>query len=84
MDRNLIKKYISKIDKDIIEKYALKNKIELTKHELDVLYNSIKNDYEKFLDSDFYNYMEELRDELSVKVYNKIIDLYEKYKNYLK
>lgn len=84
MDRNIIKKYIDKIDKDIIQKYALKHKIELTKNELETIYNSIKNDYEEFLDSDFYVYLEKYRNELSEKVYNKIIELYERYKVFLK
>lgn len=84
MDRNIIKKYIEKIDKDVIERFALKNKIELTKHELETIYNSIKNDYEEFLDSDFYVYLEKFRNELSDKVYNKIIELYERYKGFLK
>ena len=84
MDRNIIKKYIDKIDKDIIEKYALKNKIELTKKELETIYNSIKNDYEEFLDSDFYIYIQKYKNELSDSVYNKIIELYEKYKIFIK
>lgn len=84
MDRNIIKKYINMLDKNMIEKFALKQKIELTSHELDVIYKGIKEDFDKFLDSDFYKQISKYKDDLSDKVYNKIIELYEKYKNYIK
>jgi len=84
MDRNIIKKYISMLDKDMINKYAIKHKIELSSHELDVIYKGIKEDFDKFLDSDFYKQLSKYKADLSDKVYNKIIELYEKYKNYIK
>lgn len=84
MDRNMIRKYISKLDRNTINNFALKNKIKLTTDELEIIYNSIKNDYEEFLGSDFYKYMEQYRKKLSENVYNKIVELYEKYKKYIK
>lgn len=84
MDRNVIKRYISMLDKNMIEKFALKQKIELTSHELDVIYKGIKEDFDNFLDSDFYKQIANYKNDLSDKVYNKIIELYEKYKNYIK
>lgn len=84
MDRNMIRKYISKLDRNTINNFALKNKIKLTTDELEIIYNSIKNDYEEFLSSDFYKYMEQYKKKLSENVYNKIVELYEKYKKYIK
>lgn len=84
MDRNIIKMYINKLDKNTINKFALREDIELTSNELDIIYNSVKNDFDKLLDSDFYKYIYEYKSKLSEKVYNKIIELYEKYKGFIK
>ena len=84
MNRNIIKKYISLIDKNMINNYALKENINLTRGELDIIYNSIKNDFDIISTTDFYKYLSSFKDKLSTKVYNKLSDLYEKYKDYLK
>lgn len=84
MNRSLIKKYINLIDKDMINNYALKEKINLTSKELDIIYNSIKNDFDIITTTDFYKYLNNFKNDLSSKVYDKISDLYEKYKDYIK
>lgn len=84
MNRNIIKKYISLIDKNMINNYALKENINLTRGELDIIYNSIKNDFDIITTTDFYKYLSNFKDKLSTKVYNKLSDLYEKYKDYIK
>ena len=84
MNRNIIKKYINLIDKNMINNYALKEDINLTRSELDIIYNSIKNDFDIITTTDFYKYLSNFKDKLSTKVYNKLSDLYEKYKDYIK
>lgn len=84
MNRNILKNYISKLDRNTINNYALKEHIKLTKEELEIIYNSIKNDYDIITTTDFYKYLSKFKDKLSNTVYNKLSELYEKYKGYLR
>ncbi len=82
MNKNLIINYIDKITKFDIEKYISKENIEHTKEEIDLIYNSIKNDYNEILNN-FQNYIVKFKDKLNTNLYNKIIEKYNQYKKFI-
>ena len=82
MNKNLIINYINKITKFDIEKYISKENIEHTKEEIDLIYQSIKNDYNEILNN-FQNYIVKLKDKLITNLYNKIIEKYNQYKKFI-
>lgn len=82
MNKNLIINYINKITKQDIEKYISKENIEHTKEEIDLIYESIKNDYYEILNN-FQNYIQKVKGKLNPNLYNKIIEKYNKYKEFI-
>ena len=82
MNKNLIINYINKITKFDIERYISKENIEHTKEEIDLIYNSIKNDYNEILNN-FQNYIVKFKDKLNKNLYNKIIEKYNQYKKFI-
>ena len=82
MNKNLIINYVNKITKQDIEKYISKENIQHTKEEIDLIYESIKNDYYEILNN-FQNYIQKVKDKLNPNLYNKIIEKYNKYKEFI-
>ena len=82
MNKNIIINYIEKITKQDIANYISKENIKHTKEEIDIIYNSIKNDYQEILNN-FQNYILKLKDKLNQNLYNKIIEKYNKYKKFI-
>ncbi len=83
MNNIIISNYINKITKEDIKKYALKQNITLTEHELDIIYYHIKNNYLIFL-KDPFTILNQIKKEVRTEVYNHIITLYNKYQNTIK
>ena len=83
MNNFLISEYVKRITKDDINKFSLKQGVNLTKDELDIIYNYVKKDYKTVI----YGNPRVILDELKIKVrpltYNKIESLYEQFKGYL-
>ncbi len=77
----IISKYINKLAKDDINKFALSQNIKLTNDELNIIYNHIKNDYQTFLTKDPNIILNQVKAEVRAEVYNKIIELYNQYKD---
>lgn len=82
MNKNLIINYINKITKFDIERYISKENIEHTKEEIDLIYQSIKNDYNEILNN-FQNYIVKFKDKINTNLYNKIIEKYNQYKKFI-
>ncbi len=84
---NLIVNYINKVDINTINDFALKNNIFLNKKELDIIYDILKNRYEEVLYGDDSKVRKYLKENLSLDNYERIINLFdeykEKYDNYL-
>lgn len=81
---NLIKMYINKIKKEDIKIFLNNNGINLSEKELEYAYYIIKNKYELILNEDIYIF-DEIKKNISINNYNKLLKLYNKYKNlYLK
>lgn len=77
----IITKYINKLTKEDIVKFATSQNITLTSNELDIIYNHIKNDYQTFLTKDPNIILNQVKTEVRAEVYNKIIELYNQYKD---
>ena len=82
MNKNIIINYIKKITKEDIKKYISKENIQHTKEEIDLIYNSIKNDYNEILNN-FQNYIQKIKDKLNPNLYTKIIEKYNQYKKFI-
>ena len=80
MNKFIIYKYMEKITKDDIKKYAIREETNLSNNELDLIYAYIKK-YPKRILNEPMEVIDEIKDDLSVEVYNKLMDLYQKYKN---
>ena len=83
----LIKKYIENISITNIDDFAKKNNIFLTKNELNMFYNIIKNKYEDLLNGNDKEIITFLKANLEPKTFDKVLLLYKEYKiryqNYL-
>ena len=79
MNKNIIIAYLKKLKKEDIITYAHKEKIILTNQELDLIYNNLKNNYENILTNPLKE-INKLKDKLSINTYNKLLELYSKYK----
>ena len=83
MNKLLIVEYIKKLSKEDILRYGLKEDIVLTKNELDLIYNYIKNRYNDIFNNPL-EILDEIKDKVRNSVYDKLMELYDKYKNYIK
>ena len=82
MNKQILINYIQKITKEDIQKYISKENIQHTKEEIDLIYESIKNDYNEILNN-FQNYIQKVKDKLNKNLYNKIIEKYNQYKKFI-
>ena len=84
MNNYLIIEYIKRLRKEDIQKFALKQDIKLEEDELNIIYNHIKNDYQRFINEDPKPILNQVKKEVKPATYNKIEELYEQFKDYLK
>lgn len=87
MYKSIIKNYIKKLNVEDVLNFSLKNNINLSEVEANIILNYIKQDYETIIYGDPKNIFDELKTKLDKENYIKIINIYyefkEKYKNYL-
>jgi len=76
----VIKELVEKLSEDDIKNYALKENVTLTNEELKTIYMYIKNYWQDFYRGDCKELFIELKEKLKPNTYNKIIELYSKYK----
>ncbi len=77
----LISEYIRRLNPEDINNFALKQGVTLTEEELQVIYYHVKNNYKLFLTGDPTPILKEVEKEVRPHTYNKIIELYNTYKN---
>ena len=82
MNRLFINEYINKITKDDIYNFGLKQNIKINNHDLDTIYRYIKNERDRLFDNPI-KVINEVKDIVNIDVYNKILELYNKYKNWI-
>ncbi len=78
---SLIGQYVNKLTINNINDFALKNNINLNENELNILLNVAKNHYREVLNGNDLEVINYLKDNLSKDNYDKIISLYNEYKN---
>ena len=82
MNKTLLCQYINTIKKEDIEKFFIKEGIIIKEDERDLIYNYIKNNYERIIDKPM-DVIIEIKEKVSNKLYQKILELYDKYKDIL-
>ena len=82
MNKQLIQQYINKLKKEDIIIFSQKQGINLTNNELDLIFYKIKDNPEKILNNPLKE-INSIKDNISINVYNKLIELYDKYKFFL-
>ena len=79
MNKSLIYKYLDKLQKENINDYALKQNINLTDDELSLIYTYIKEYPDKIIDNPL-DILLEIKNQITINTYNKLLELYNKYK----
>lgn len=82
-NKSVIINYIKNIKKEDIFNYGIKQGIKLDNNEIDIIYDYINNRYNDIINNTD-SVLLEVKDKLSIKTYNKIIELYDKYKIIIK
>ena len=82
MNKQLIQQYINKLKKEDIIIFSQKQGINLTNNELDLIYYKIKDNSENILNNPLKE-INSIKDNISINVYNKLIEIYDKYKFFL-
>lgn len=81
--KEIIKKYVDNLTKKDIIDFSNKEKIPLNNKEIDIIFNTIKNDYNILIDGDAEIIFLKLKEEINEDAFFKIFDLYKKYKNFI-
>ena len=78
LNKLIIQEYIDRLTKEDIYNFFLKENITLTNEDIDIIYHYLKN---KNIFDNYENILNEIKDKLNLKTYQKILELYQKYKN---
>lgn len=84
MHKFFISQYVSRITKNDVQNFALKNNISLNDNELDIIYTNLKQNWETILYDDPTRVFKILKGQLSPDSYEKGIRLYHEYHNLYK
>ena len=76
----IIKEFVDKLKEEDIKSFALKERVTNTDEEVKTIYMYIKNYWQVFYKDNPDALFKELKEKLSDGIYNKIIELYNKYK----
>ena len=84
MYENIIKNYVSKLTLEDIKRYAPIKNINANEEEMQIVYEFIKNHYDKLLSQDMPFIENKLKNKLRPSLYNTLLNLYnEEKKKYL-
>lgn len=83
MNKDIIKKYASNIEKKDILEFGKKEGVNINESELNALYSVIKNNADDILGNNFYDYIKKYKDKFNPSLYSKILEKYEKYKGFI-
>lgn len=82
MNKQFIINYIKQVKKEDIASFALNQGLNVSNKELDLIYYYIKNEYERFFNNP-KEIFEEVYDKLEPDNYQKLINLYNKYRFFI-
>lgn len=83
MNKNIIKKYADNITKEDILKFVQSENVSINNNELNTIYYIIKNKQDEILNGDFYNLIDNYKQDFNPLLFNKLIEKYEKYKKFI-
>ena len=81
MNKLIIINYIKKLTKNDIYRYCVNNNIPINEEEVDVIYYYIINRYNDFFEGRDLELLEEIKYKVRSFTYNKIVELYYKYRD---
>ena len=81
MNFYLIEEYVNRMQKEDINKFALKQGIILNDEELNTIFTYIKNNYKTIIYGNPKNILLDIKEKVSDLTYNKIENLYIKFKD---
>ena len=79
MNKLLISEYISRLTKENIYSFGIKQGITMQSNDLDIIYYYIKNKYQEFFNKPDI-ILKEIKPQITNQAYDIIINLYNKYK----
>lgn len=82
MNIDIIYEYIKKITKEDIWQFGKKQGLVLEQEEVDTIYNYIKNDTKRIFNNP-NTILKETKNKLKNKTYEKLVELYNKYKTFI-
>lgn len=82
-NKSTIYEYIKNIKKEDIYNYGIKQGIEIDNKDIDIIYKYINNRYDDIINNTD-NILLEVKDKLNINTYNKLLELYDKYKYFIK
>ena len=74
---------VKRIKKEDVYNYALKEGVTLEDYELNIIYDYIKKDYKTIIYGNVRGVLDEIKTKVKLNTYNKIENLYLRFKNYL-
>jgi len=83
MKKEIIIKYIKKLDEVEVKEFLDSNYIKLNDEEFEFLFTLIKDKYNDIFDENIYLF-KLIRDTINEDAYNKLIKLFNQYKKFLK
>lgn len=83
MYKELIKKYAKKLTPNQVKEYALKEGTEVSDNEANLFINIINTRLDDMLNGHALEVLNEYKSELSPSSYNKLLELYDKYKKFI-
>ena len=83
MNKNIIKKYADNITKEDILKFVQSENVSINNNELNTIYYIIKNKQDEILNGDFYNLIDNYKQDFNPLLFNKLIEKYEKSKKFI-
>ena len=81
MNIYLIQEYVNRLTKNDIERFSIKQGITLDKEELDIIYTYIKSNYKTIIYGNPKDILLEIKSMVSDLTYNKIENLYMRFKD---
>ncbi len=83
MNKNIIKNYAEKLEvKDVI-KFGLKEGISVSEEEANLFLETVKDNIDYILDGNGLELIESKKEEFSLETYEKILELFNKYKKFI-
>ncbi len=83
MNKNIIKNYAMNLTKEDVINFASKEGISVSEEEAELFLDTIHEDADYILDGHALEIIEAKKDKISEDAYNKLLELYDKYKKFI-